>query len=102
MGYDEVDDAEKIDLIRTLPAGSLYVSKVAPKRQWSEAQNNVADIIDVLWAFMHLYATGSTEGANKIMRPSELIERQEAAKATANVQSVSKRIKNTKWEAVEE
>ena len=50
MRYEDVDVDEAIDLIATLPDGSLYVAATNPARSWSERRTLAADVVDaVMW-----------------------------------------------------
>ena len=61
--YDDVDPDEAVDLIATLPQGSLYRASLDPHLAWSDERHDLADIKDLIVMSMHLSATGSTVSA---------------------------------------
>lgn len=88
---------EAIDLVLTLPRGSLWRSAQVEFGEWGEARENAADVVDAVWALIALVARGTTEGAPSVTRPSDLRERRAARERAA---SVRERIRNTTWEEV--
>ena len=77
MRYEDVGNAEAIDLIQTLPQGSLYVAATDPLRAWSAERHGVADVVDALsvvaWA-LGAYDPSVTEPP-RVTRPRDLMER---------------------------
>lgn len=96
--YDEVPVDEAIDLIETLPAGSLWRASQRPYGEWDDAQERCAQVIDAVSRFMHLFAHGTTEGAQRVMRPEDI---EELARARSAARSVRSRIEDTEWEEVD-
>lgn len=88
---------EAVDLVLTLPRGSLWRSSLRPHGEWTEAQELTAVLTDEVRRFMHLVATGSTEGAQLAVRPDDM-ERMDAARAKAA--RVRGRLGSTEWEEV--
>ena len=87
VAYEEVCIEEALDLKRTLPRGSLYVSAIHPEHSWSEEREAIADMQDTLLRFLY------GEGA-RVMRPVDIIAQRNAArKATAT----RKIIESTEW-----
>lgn len=97
VGYEEVDTDEAIDLILTLPRGSLYIAKKYPEYAWSEARELTADIQDTLVALV--YATHGQKDAPKIVRPSDVVARK---KAMARAKTAKQKIETLEWEQVDE
>lgn len=87
-----------MDLIRTLPRGSLWRSARRPFGEWSEEREGAADVVDAIHRLIQLMATGSTEGAAVTPRP-DVVERRAAARRRAA--SARKTIEETEWEEVE-
>lgn len=89
---------EAIDLVLTLPRGSMWRSAQVEFGEWGEARENAADVVDAIWALIGLLSSArTTEGAPTVTRPSDLRERKAARERAA---SVRERIENTKWEEV--
>lgn len=92
MGTDEA-----IDLILTLPRGSLYVAKKHPEYAWSEARELAADIQDTMVSLV--YAAHGREDAPKIVRPSDVAARK---KAMERAREAKRKIEMLEWEQVDE
>lgn len=96
MSYDEVDLNEALDLVLTLPCGSLYVSKKRPEHSWSEAREISADIRD--WIAQLAFALRGLSGAPHVMRPCDILadrrSRERARKAKA-------KLEGAQWQDVE-
>jgi hypothetical protein len=95
--YDEVPVEEAIDLINTLPDGSLYVSSKYPARSWTKEQHSMADLRDQIYAISYGLCGIPANKIPHVMRPAEQI-----ANAHARLKSseARKRIEETKWEEV--
>ncbi len=86
---------EAIDLVLTLPSGSLWRSSRRKYGEWTEAEELAANVVDSINRLIQLYATGSTEGAQRTVRPQTL----EAADAERDrAMRAKERIMNTAWE----
>lgn len=96
MRYDDVEPDEAIDLVRTLPPGSLYVAKKRPDLAWSEARELAADIRDDIIAAA--YALRGVDGAPRVVRPSDIVARRAAS---SRAREVRKKIEASAWEQVE-
>lgn len=81
---------EALDLIRTLPRGSMYVSKLYPQFSWSKEREAIADLQDTLLRFLY------GEGA-RVIRPGDIAAQKQAA---AKAKQTKKRIEETQWVAV--
>lgn len=91
--FDSVPVDEAIDLIATLPAGSLYVSSVNPARSWSELREVAADVQDTLAALLW-----RGDGAPpRVSRPSDAVERMRAAESAKRARAA---VEETEWEEV--
>lgn len=90
-----MQDEEAIDLIRTLPEGSLTVSAIDPARSWEKWQHSLADIQDQLFTLFTHVPKG--EEPPRVTRPRDLVERK---KALESAQEARKRIKDQEWEEV--
>lgn len=88
---------EAIDLIATLPRGSLWRKSQLEFGELTEVEEAACDVNDEIRRFMQLYATGSTEGALLMTRPEHLRERKAAAKQATEAR---RRIEETEWEEV--
>lgn len=95
VAYEDVPADEAVDLIETLPAGSLWRSSLVEFGEWDEAREGRADVVDMLWKLMQLVATGSTEGAPQVTRPGDLRARRADAE---RAREVRERMRNTRWE----
>lgn len=92
--YEDVDDlGEALDLVLTLPQGSLYVSRKWPERSWSEAHELAADIQDCL--IECACGLRGVDNAPKVVRPKDIIARRVA---TEKRRKVRDKLKNTLWE----
>lgn len=89
---------EAIDLVLTLPRGSMWRSAQVEFGEWDDARENAADVVDAIWALISLLSSArTTEGAPSVTRPSDMRARKEARERAA---SVRKRIEGTTWEEV--
>lgn len=95
--YDGVPVDEAVDLVLTLPRGSLWRSSRRPHGEWTDELELNARIADEIRRFMHLFATGTTEGAQRAVRPEDM-ELMDAARARAA--AVRGRMGSTEWEEV--
>ena len=93
--YDEVPAEEAVDLVLTLPRGSLYRASLRPFGEWTEEREAAADIQDSVARLAQLVAKGTTEGAPTVVRPSDLEAR---AAASRRARDVRRRIEGTNWE----
>lgn len=104
VSYDDVPAGEAVDLVLTLPAGSLYRASLDPHAAWSGTEARLADLEDNQARMMQLYATGSTEGAPRLPRPWDARDAaaREAAqeRARAKARDVKRRIEETEWREV--
>ena len=98
MAYDDVPASEAIDLVLTLPRGSLYVGAVTPYGRWDDAAEQRAQIVDKIARFITLYATGSTEGSRVVERPWMAAERRRVAERTRRA---VRTLNETKWKDVD-
>ena len=97
MRYEDVEPSEAVDLIATLPQGSLYRSALLGYTELDERRELAYDIVDELRRFMTLYATGSTKDAALTVRPEHAAldaERRKRAKTAL------RKIEETEWEEV--
>lgn len=98
VAYEEVPVDEAIDLITTLPKGSLWRSSQVEFGEWDESREGVADIVDAVWALTSLLSSRrTTEGAPRVTRPADLRDRKAARDRAARVRET---IRNTTWEEV--
>lgn len=95
--YDSVEPGEAVDLVLTLPRGSLYRSSLSPYGEWDDARESAADVVDAIYALIAYQARGTTKDAPKLTRPSDMEARDAAAKRSREVR---RRIAETKWEEV--
>lgn len=87
MAYEEVGVEEAIDLIETLPHGSMYVSKLHPQFSWSKEREAIADLQDTILRFM--YGDGA-----RVVRPTDVIAQRKAA---AKAERTRETIEKTQW-----
>lgn len=101
VAYDEVEPAEAIDLITTLPHGSLYVAAVRPEYAWTVEREALADIQDVIYSAMWAYGICTTDEPPTVVRPRDIErtkrERERTKQAIKRLQDP-----NVKWEEVTE
>lgn len=95
VAYDDVPTDEAVDLVLTLPRGSMWRASRRPYGEWSDADERAADVVDALSRFMTLYATGSTEGARLATRPRDM---EEAAMERERARRAKEAIESTVWE----
>lgn len=95
VSYDDVPTEEAVDLIETLPAGSLYVMATDPARSWSELREASADVQDALTQSAFAVRGIDPNLAPRVTRPRDVMARIEAASAA---RETSRRIRETKWE----
>lgn len=95
IGFDEVDAAEAVCLIRGLPAGTEYVSAACPARSWTPEREALADVQDTIWRAAATLL--GSEDAPRVTRPRDVEARRAAA---ARVRSVRERIEGTAWKEV--
>ncbi len=95
--YEDVEPDEAVDLIMTLPAGSLWRSSQIEYGEWDEQRSGFADVVDAVYALAQLIAKGSTEQAQRTVRPETLRARKAAASKAG---ATRRRILDTKWEEV--
>ncbi len=95
--YDEVPTGEAVDLIATLPRGSLYRSSLVDFGEMTDEDERAADLIDEMRRIEQFMATGSTEGAPTVTRPRHL---RAAAAEAKRAKEARKRIDETEWEEV--
>lgn len=89
---------EAVDLIATLPEGSMYRASLMDYGELSRDERLAYDLIDEIRRFETLYATGSTEGAQLTLRPEGIrAERDRRARAAA----ARDKIENTEWVSVD-
>lgn len=78
LRYEDVPTAEAIDLIKTLPPGSMYVAATDPLRAWSESRHHAADVVDALsvvaWT-LGAYDETVTEPP-RVTRPRDVLARE--------------------------
>lgn len=96
VAYEEVPVDEAIDLILTLPRGSLWRSAQLEFGEWDEARENAADVVDAIWALISLLSSAhTTEGSPTVTRPGDLRERKAALERARRARE---RIEGTTWE----
>ncbi len=86
---------EAVDLVMTLPRGSLWRSSRRPYGEWTEAEELAANVVDSINRLIQLHATGSTEHAQRTVRPS-MLEEAEAERERAR--RAKEKIMGTTWE----
>ncbi|WP_165247471.1 hypothetical protein [Adlercreutzia sp. ZJ141] len=96
VSYDEVPTDEAIDLVLTLPPGSLYVRVTRPQDSWPEWRHAAADIQDELWRIAYAQA-GVKSNPPQTFRPADIVEN---ARARASVRKAVDVIGSTEWEEV--
>ena len=97
--YEDVAADEAIDLILSLPMGSMYLAALSPYWAWGEERNAIADVCDLLFRGERLMCTGSTEGSQRITRPRDVYERRQALD---KAKAVRRKMETTEWELVDD
>lgn len=97
IAYDDVPLDEAVDLVLTLPRGSLYRASKRPYGEWTAAEESAADIVDSIERLIALYASGTTEGSQRKMRPQTL---EAADRERERAERARRRIEETVWEEV--
>lgn len=92
----ETDEA--IDLILTLPRGSMWRSAQVEHGEWTDEQELFAQVQDRIYQLIKFMASGSTEGAPRIPRPHDMRERDRAAK---KARETRRRLDETEWEEMD-
>ena len=97
LSYGDVAADEAGEPIRPLPAESLWRSSQIEYGEWDEQRSGFADVVDAVYALAQLIAKGSTEQAQRTVRPETLRARKAAASKAG---ATRRRILDTKWEEV--
>lgn len=92
-----MDTGEAIDLVLTLPPGSLYVASVKPELSWPRWRCVVADLQDELWAIA-CARSGYKGDPPRVVRPADAVERAGARKRSAAARAA---IEATEWVAID-
>lgn len=95
--YDDVYVDEAVDLIATLPAGSLYMASMSPELAWPAWRQALADLQDDVWA-ASLASAGYRGDMPRVPRPQDAPIRARERERAAAAKSI---IEETKWVAVE-
>ncbi|TNU89386.1 hypothetical protein FIC87_11345 [Eggerthella lenta] len=95
--YDEVPADEAVDLVLTLPPGSLYMRSAHPELAWPDWRHAVADLQDDMWAIA--CARSGVQDPPRVARPAELVERRKALGAARRAREA---IEATEWEPIEQ
>lgn len=98
VAYDDVPAGEAIDLVRTLPAGSMYAAATNPYDEWSDERRALADIHDMVRACLRRLSGDRSEIRFPLSARPEDEERARAAREGAA--KARERIQETRWEAV--
>ncbi len=94
--YDDVGVDEALDLVLTLPQGSLYISKKYPQHSWSEAKEISADIRD--WIAQLAFAMRGLTNPPHIIRPADAIA---DAKSKEKARKARTILEGGKWKDIE-
>lgn len=98
VAYDDVPAGEAIDLIDTLPPGSMYAAAKDPYDAWTDEQRALADIHDAVRACLRrLSGDRSSIQFPLSARPEDEARAKAVRERACNVH---KRIDETRWEAV--
>ena len=104
MRYEDVDADEAVDLIDTLPQGSLWRTRLFPQDKWDDLTYivaKIADYADIMARGMRIKDTTPTP----VERPLEAKMRMDAPRATeaakAKAREVSRRLREGKWKEVD-
>lgn len=89
-----MEPSEAVDLIATLPEGSLYRASRLRHGELTEMERLALDVIDELRRFEQLFATGTTEGAIRAVRPETL---RDAERRRESARAASRAIEETEW-----
>ncbi len=97
VAYDDVPTDEAIDLIETLPDGSLYVAATFPERAWSEERQLATDVCDTLWWLIWATAMDHEKAAEppRTPRPEDLVRQAAGAERR---RSARERLENARRE----
>lgn len=98
MRYEDVAIDEAIDLICTLPRGSLYRARKRPELAWSEEHEAIADVGDFVVDVMCALRGIEGSARPRMTRPRDIVARQ---KARENRQKIKDKLNNTHWEEVD-
>ncbi|MBR3318769.1 MAG: hypothetical protein IKG21_13215 [Atopobiaceae bacterium] len=96
VAYDDVPVAEAIDLIRSLPDGSLYVAATEPERAWSELKQRTADVVDAIWLLVWANSMDHEKmpEPQRVTRPKDVAARQRQRERQRRAREV---LENTEW-----
>ncbi len=97
VAYDDVPTGEAIDLIETLPDGSLYAAATDFLRSWGPEQNRHADMLDAIHELTWALAIDheSMPEPPKVVRPKDVMARVESFAAAKRARSV---LESGDWE----
>lgn len=96
VAYDDVPACEAIDLIETLPPGSMYQAAKSPYMEWTDERRALADMKDLVRAcLLRLSGDRSTIRFPLSPRPEDTAQAEEERERVSNAQ---RRIRETRWE----
>ena len=105
VAYDEVGNDEAIDLVATLPAGSLYRASLGYEGEWGEEQYFRAEVVDMLHAINWRLANCPEDMTPvRLPRPGdaarEAAERAEREAKKSRVRASASMARSGKWKEV--
>lgn len=97
VSYDDVELDEALDLVETLPAGSLFKASLGPVFEWSNERRMAADIANLLYICACRLSGRTDELSLPYTTPES---RQRSAAYAEKSRRVRESIENTEWEEV--
>lgn len=96
MRYEDVPTDEAVDLIESLPDGSLWAAATDPLRSWALERHLAANVVDAI--ALIAYRIGAFDGASeppRVTRPRDVAARRADAERARIVRS---RLESGGWE----
>ena len=89
---------EAIDLVLTLPAGSLWRASLRPEDAWGDRDYMLANAVDLLNLINWRLAMCPGSAPERLERPGDRQKREQAARKVSRVRRI---LEETKWEEAE-
>lgn len=98
MRYEDVPTDEAVDLIESLPDGSLWAAATDPLRSWALERHLAANVVDALGIIA--YRIGAFDGAAeppRVTRPRDVAARAAEAERARRVRA---QVESDGWEEI--
>lgn len=98
VAYDDVPTREAIDLVLTLPPGSMWRRALRPEDGWDDARYMLANAVDLLNLINWRLANCPGEAPPRVERPGDRQKREQASRKVSRVRRI---LEETVWEEAE-